>query len=97
MLDKSEEIISYGSHELKLIDRRELTLTGIKKITSFDSEEFLLDSNMGVILVKGANLEIMKLDTHDGNLKIKGKINGFTYLDSKDKPKEESLLAKLFK
>ena len=96
-MDKVEEIVTYGSHELKLIDRREIALTGIKKITSFDSEEFLLESNMGIILIKGSNLQIMKLDTHDGNLKIKGKINSFNYLDSNNKGKEESILSKLFK
>lgn len=96
-MDLKEEIVSYGTHELKIMDRREISLTGIKKITSFDSEEFLLESNMGIILIKGTGLEIMKLDTHDGNVKIKGKINSFTYLDNKEKVKEESLLAKLFK
>ena len=96
-MDKVEEIVSYGSHELKIIDRREIALTGIKKITSFDAEEFLLESNMGPILIKGSGLEIMRLDTHDGNVKIKGKINGFNYLDNKEKAKEESLIAKLFK
>lgn len=96
-MDKVEDIVSYGSHELKIIDRREIALTGIKKITSFDAEEFLLESNMGPILIKGSGLEIMKLDTHDGNVKIKGKINGFNYLDNKEKAKEESLIAKLFK
>lgn len=94
---KENEIVTYGTHELKIMDRREISLTGIKKISSFDSEEFLLESNMGIILIKGANLEIMKLDTHDGNVKIKGKINSFSYLDSEKKPKEESLLSKLFK
>ena len=94
---ENKEIIEFGSHELKLIDRREISLTGIKKITSFDSEEFLLESNMGVILIKGSNLEIMNLDTHDGNVKIKGKINGFNYLDNKEKSKEESIISKLFK
>lgn len=96
-MDKAENLVTYGSHELKLIDRREISLTGIKKIASFDSEEFLLESNMGPILIKGANLEIMRLDTHDGNVKIKGKINSFTYLDGNEKNKEESLLSKLFK
>jgi sporulation protein YabP len=96
-MDKVEDIVSYGSHELKIIDRREIALTGIKKITSFDAEEFLLESNMGPILIKGSNLEIMRLDTHDGNVKIKGKINGFNYLDNKEKIKEESLISKLFK
>lgn len=96
-MDKVEELVTYGTHELKLMDRREISLTGIKKITSFDSEEFLLESNMGIILIKGSGLEIMKLDTHDGNVKIKGKINSLTYLDNNEKVKEESLLAKLFK
>ncbi len=96
-MDKVEEIVMYGNHEVKLIDRREISLSGIKKITSFDAEEFLLESNMGIILIKGTNLEIMKLDTHDGHVKIKGKINSFSYLDNKDKNKEESLLSKLFK
>ncbi len=96
-MDKVEEIVTFGTHELKLIDRREIALTGIKKIASFDSEEFLLESNMGLILIKGSNLEIMRLDTHDGNVKIKGKINSFTYLDNNPKNKEESLLSKLFK
>ena len=52
---------------------------------------------MGIILIKGSNLEIMRLDTHDGNVKIKGKINSFNYLDNKEKIKEESLISKLFK
>lgn len=96
-MDKVEDIVTYGSHELRIIDRREISLTGIKKITSFDAEEFLLESNMGPILIKGSGLEIMRLDTHDGNVKIKGKINGFNYLDNKEKGKEESIIAKLFK
>jgi sporulation protein YabP len=84
-VDKQLDNIILGSHELKITDRREILLTGIKKITSFDSEEFLMESNMGVILLKGSGLEILKLDTHDGNVKIKGKIN------------KESFLSKLFK
>ena len=96
-MDKVEDLVSYGTHELKIVDRREIILTGIKKITSFDSEEFLLESTLGLILIKGENLEIEKLDTHDGNVKIKGKINGFNYLDENKKIKEESLISKLFK
>ncbi|MBE6154720.1 MAG: sporulation protein YabP [Firmicutes bacterium] len=96
-MDKAQEIVNYGNHELRIVDRREIALTGIKKIASFDSEEFLLESNMGIILIKGSNLEIMRLDTHDGNVKIKGKINSFNYLDNKEKIKEESLISKLFK
>ncbi len=87
-----------SNHEVRIIDRREIHLTGVKKITSFDHEEFLLETTMGVLLLKGSNLEILKLDTHDGNVRIKGKINSYQYLENgKTKSKDESFIAKLFK
>ena len=88
---------SYGSHEIKIIDRSLISLSGIKKIDSFDNEEFLMESNMGTILLKGEKLEIIKLDTHEGNVKIKGKLSSFVYLENVKKNKEESILSKLFK
>lgn len=96
-MDKEMDNLMIGSHELRISDRREIFLTGIKKITSFDNEEFLMESNMGVILLKGHGLEILKLDTHDGNVKIKGKINSFTYLDGENKQNNEGFFSKLFK
>lgn len=92
----AEEIV-FGSQEIKLIDRNLITLSGISKIVSFDDEEFLMESNMGNIRLLGEALELLKLDTNDGNVKIKGKINSLSYVDGKRKNKEESILAKLFK
>ena len=50
---------------------------------------------MGNIIIKGENLEMIKLDTLEGNVSIKGKINSFTYTDTISK--ENSILMKLFK
>ncbi len=83
-------------HEVKVIDRNLIYLSGINKIISFDSEEFLMESIMGIILLKGENLEIVKLDTHDGMVSIKGTINSMIYDDGKKK-EGESILGKLFK
>lgn len=88
---------NYGSHEIKIVDRGIISLSGINKICSFDEEEFLMESNMGMILLKGTGLEIVKLDTHDGNVKIKGKLISFAYIENIKKNKEESLISKLFK
>ncbi len=96
-MDKEVDNLILGGHELKISERREIFLTGIKKIDSFDNEEFLMESNMGIILLKGSNLEIIRLDTHDGNVKIKGKIVSFTYLDGEGKQSQESFFSKLFK
>ena len=87
-----------SNHEVKIIDRREIYISGVKKISSFDHEEFLLETTMGVLLLKGSGLEILRLDTHDGNVRIKGKINSYQYLEKGGtKAKEENFMAKLFK
>lgn len=83
-------------HEVKIIDRNLIYLSGIDKIISFDNEEFLMESVMGIILLKGQGLEIVKLDTHDGVVSIKGVINSIVYDDGKKKD-NETLLGKLFK
>lgn len=83
------------NHIIKLTDRKNIIISGIKKINSFDENEFDLDSVMGSIIIKGNNLEMIKLDTIEGNVSIKGQINSFTYSESKDK--DTSILAKLFK
>lgn len=88
--------IENTKHEIKIVDRSLIYLSGIDKIISFDSEEFLLESVMGIILLKGENLEIVKLDTHDGIVSIKGVINSMTY-DNDKKKDSESIIGKLFK
>ena len=89
--------ITYN-HSINLNERKNINITGVKKIDSFDDEEFLLETIMGYMVIKGEGLEIIKLDTYQGNVAIKGKINGLTYMESSDKKdKSDSILNKLFK
>ena len=91
------EGISYGTQEVKMLDRASISLTGVNKIVSFDDEEFLMETTVGNLRLLGEDLELLKLDTNDGNVKIKGHINSLVYIDGKVKNKEESVLTKLFK
>lgn len=91
-----ENILDSTKQEIKLIDRGIIYLTGIDKIVRFDNEEFYMESVMGPINVRGEMLEVVKLDTHDGVVSIKGKISSIIYEDDKKKT-EESFLTKLFK
>lgn len=91
------EGLNFGSQEVKMIDRSNISLSGVNKIVSFDDEEFLLETTVGNLHLLGEGLELLKLDTNDGNVKIKGKINSFSYIDGKIKEKQESVFNKLFK
>ena len=86
----------YKTHDIKMLNRNVLSLSGIKKIINFDKSEFILSSVEGNIVVKGNNLEVLLLDTDKGEVKIKGRINSIVYSDSK-KENKESTFTKLFK
>lgn len=93
-----KDIISNYTHSITLNERKNLMITGVKKIDSFDEEEFLLETNMGYIVIKGTGLEIVKLDTYQGNVSIKGKVNSLNYMENAKKAeKEDSFISKLFK
>jgi sporulation protein YabP len=86
-------IKEYG--EIKIIDRKRITLTGVRKLISFNNKEFVIDSKLGLIVLKGEDLELLKLDTSDGNLAIKGRIDSLSYMD--ETKKEISFISRLFK
>lgn len=97
-MDKVKEIEAAFNHGISLTERKNIMITGVKKIESFDSEEFLMDTTLGFLNIKGEGLEIVKLDTYQGNVSIKGRVDSLVYTESLgQKAKEESFLGKLFK
>jgi sporulation protein YabP len=96
-MDKTKELLDTLNHKIDINERKNIFLTGVKKLNSFDDKEFFVDSVMGAILIKGNNLELIKLDTFQGSLSIKGKINSIIYLDDMKKKKDETLISRLFK
>ena len=95
-MDKAKEIEASFNHGISLAERKNVVVTGVKKIESFDNEEFLMDTTLGFLTIKGSELEIIKLDTYQGNVTIKGKVDSVTYIDENTK-KESSMFTKLFR
>lgn len=98
-MDKTSNIDGSYGHSISIAERKSIILTGVKKIESFDNEEFLMETTLGYLVIKGSELEIIKLDTYQGNVSIKGKIDNLMYLDNINgkKNKDDSILNKLFK
>ena len=84
------------NHSITLNERKNLLVTGVKKIDHFDTNEFLIETNMGYLYIKWSELELIKLDTFKGNVTIKGIVNSMVYND-KDKVKEDGIISRLFK
>jgi len=98
-METKEALISNYNHSISLTERKNLLITGVKKIENFDNEEFLLETTMGFLVVKGEGLELIKLDTISGNVSIKGIVNGFSYMEDTNKKDKDSsgVFNRLFK
>ncbi len=97
-MDKANNLEGSFNHGISIAERKNVLVTGVKKIESFDNEEFLMDTTLGFLVIKGNGLQIIKLDTYQGNVSIKGTVDSLSYVarDGK-KVKEESFISKLFK
>jgi len=84
-------------HDIILRGRRTLEITGVKQVESFDNEEFLLETVMGFLAIRGQNLQMKNLDVDKGVVSIKGKIFDLSYLDEHQGDKAKGFFSKLFK
>lgn len=97
-MDKLNDSISTYNHTVTMVERKSFITNGVKKVENFDDKQFLIETLMGMLLVKGEELELIKLDTLQGTISIKGLINSLTYLDDNStKSKESGIFYRLFK
>lgn len=70
-------------------NRKRVDVTGVKKIESFDSETFLLHTSLGMLLIRGSQLQLNNLNVDEETVHIGGKINEFIYVDESESPAVE--------
>ncbi len=96
-MNKENETVGLLNHSISITERQNIKVSGVTKIDSFDKEEFLLETQAGPVGIKGRDLEIIKLDTYEGTIIIKGIIDALSYFDNGKSKKENSVISKLFK
>jgi len=72
-------------HSVSIGDRKQLVMEGVRHVDSFDESEITLETNMGVLLLKGEGLHITQLSLETGSLAAEGFFTSLQYLESKGK------------
>ncbi len=86
------------AHKLMLSNRRTGTITGVSDVISFDITEVLLETEQGMLMIKGADLHVNRLTLEKGEIDIEGRIDSLAYSDVNSYQKQgESLIGRLFK
>ena len=93
-----EERAGAKNHRLTVTSRRSGTVTGVVDVLSFDLGEILLETEQGMLMVKGTDLHVNRLSVEKGEVDLSGSIDSIAYsnISQAGKP-NESFLSKLFK
>ncbi|MFV0341648.1 MAG: sporulation protein YabP [Anaerocolumna sp.] len=85
-------------HKISVNARNSAAITGVKDVLSFDALEVLLETEQGILMIRGNELHVNRLTLEKGEVDVDGRIDSFTYSDSNSHAKSgESLISRLFK
>lgn len=74
-----EEKKTVRAHNLEMKWRAYCNITGVVDVLSFDEKEVRLDTSMGMLQIKGNNLQVKQLSLEQGNVEIEGTCSSLIY------------------
>ncbi|MBO6233106.1 MAG: sporulation protein YabP [Clostridia bacterium] len=82
---------------LILENRQKLSISGVNDVLSFDDQVVMVDTELGLLTVKGENLKINKLSIDTSEVIVEGDINYLSYSENSGEKEKTSLISKIFK
>jgi sporulation protein YabP len=74
-------------HNVVLEDRKQLSVTGVADVDSFDEHTVTIYTDLGELIVRGDDLHINRLSVEMGELLLEGKITALIYQEEQPKGK----------
>ena len=72
------------AHKLVVNNRKTSMVTGVLDVLSFDLNEILLETEQGMLLVKGTDLHVNRLSVEKGEVDLSGTIDSVSYFTGKE-------------
>ncbi len=90
-----ERQITGGGHRIIFNRRKQGTITGVRDVIAFDAKEVILDTEDGMLTIRGSELHVNRLSVEKGEMDLEGQVDSLIYSVGKSQSKE-SLIARLF-
>ena len=100
MINNMEERKSFSTgviQNLVLENRGKLSISGVIDVLSFDDQVVIVQTELGMLTVKGENLRINKLSIDTSEVVVEGEISNLAYSEKEMEKKNSSILGKIFK
>jgi len=66
-------------HKLNLNERKQLTMTGVSEVVSFEDTSVVLRTSLGTLVVHGRELQLKTLSLEGGQVAVDGHISALIY------------------
>ncbi len=83
-----EERENKGTHKVYLNGRRTAVMSGVRDVLSFDAKEVYLETEQGILLIRGDELHVNRLSLEKGEIDVDGRIDSFAYSDKEQSEKK---------
>ena len=92
-----EEKSGIRAHACRLENRSAASLTGVRELVSFDENQVVVDTDMGLLTIKGKELHVSRLTVEKGELEVDGQVDSLAYSSNEAYRKAgQSILTRLF-
>lgn len=95
--DRKSSALTNVIQNLVLENRSKLSVSGVLDVLSFDDQLIIIETELGLLTIKGENLRINKLSIDSSEVIVEGDINNLAYSESDSEKKGSGLLSKIFK
>ena len=93
-----EELKTAKAHKVLLANRKSANFSGVLDVLSFDVNEILLETEMGMLMIRGIDLHVNRLNLEKGEVDLSGTIDSIAYSDVQSAvSRGENIFAKLFR
>lgn len=96
-VEERKSINSTIIQNLVLENREKLSISGVLDVLSFDDQVVIVETELGLLNVKGENLRINKLSIDTSEVVVEGEICSLSYSEKNLDKKGGSLIGKIFK
>ncbi len=79
MTYSADQIIHDSPHHILLEGRKQLSISGVEEVESFDDTSIVMATSQGLLVVRGEDLHIEKLSLDGGDLRVEGMVDSLTY------------------
>ncbi|NMB34068.1 MAG: sporulation protein YabP [Clostridium sp.] len=94
---EDKRVQNSGVQNVILENRERMSISGVIDVESFNDEMVVVDTELGILVVRGEELRINKLSLESSELNIEGYITGCEYSEREGRARGVGLFAKLFR